>query len=324
MKKRLKDQKWYPYTVALCVAVLFYVILTRIGTVYGAVKSFTGHFTTVLIGGVIAYLMNPLATLYERTVCKRIKKEKLRWILSVVLCLITLLLFLGFLLGTLVPQLVESLKMLVTNMDSYVASLESWTERMGLASILKIDELIGTSGSVLSTVGDYLMDNITRIVDYSAAAGKGVAQWVVALILSVYVLMSKHSLKRGAQLLLKAAIPAERYEKINTFLSHCNGILVHYISYTLLDALIFIIFTVILQFLDAYFIKPKLFGESLGVSGLLILVAVVVCGSMFGVVGILLAIPLAAILQFVYVRELLPLIQQQAAKKQDPPTEKTE
>ena len=86
-----------------------------------------------------------------------------------------------------------------------------------------------------------------------------------------------------------------------------------------LDALIFLIFTVVLQFLDAYFIKPKLFGDSLGVSGLLILVAVIVGSSMFGVVGILLAIPLAAILQFLFVEELLPLIRKRANANQIPP-----
>ncbi len=378
MKRKIKDKKWFPYTVAACVAVLLYVVLTRLGVVLGAVKGFLGHFTTVLIGCVIAYLMNPLAMLYERTVCKRMRREKLRWTVSVVLCLITLLLFTGFLLGTLVPQLAESIVTLAGNMDEYVNSLSAWTEKMGLSGVLNLDELIGTSGSVLNTVGTYLIDNVSRIVNASAQAGKGVAQWVVALILSVYLLLSKRSLKEGTELLLQAALPEQRYQIVSTFFSHCHRILTHYITYTLLDAviigvanmllmvcfgmqytglislvvavtnlvptfgpliggaiggfilllvnplhaLIFIIFTVVLQFLDAYFIKPKLFGDSLGVSGLLILIAVIVCGSMFGVIGILLAIPLAAILQFVYIEELLPLIRKRAESNQAPPPEK--
>ena len=378
MKRRIKDKKWFPYTVAACVAVLLYVVLTRLGVVLGAVKGFLGHFTTVLIGCVIAYLMNPLAMLYERTVWKRMRREKLRWTVSVVLCLITLLLFTGFLLGTLVPQLAESIVTLAGNMDEYVNSLSAWTEKMGLSGVLNLDELIGTSGSVLNTVGTYLIDNVSRIVNASAQAGKGVAQWVVALILSVYLLLSKRSLKEGTELLLQAALPEQRYQIVSTFFSHCHRILTHYITYTLLDAviigvanmllmvcfgmqytglislvvavtnlvptfgpliggaiggfilllvnplhaLIFIIFTVVLQFLDAYFIKPKLFGDSLGVSGLLILIAVIVCGSMFGVIGILLAIPLAAILQFVYIDELLPLVRKRAESNQTPPPEK--
>ena len=74
-------------------------------------------------------------------------------------------------------------------------------------------------------------------------------------------------------------------------------------------ALAFIAFTAVLQFMDGYVIKPKLFGDSLGVSGLLILTAVIVCGNMFGIIGILLAIPLAAILDFVYKDYLLPALE---------------
>ncbi|MBQ8946641.1 MAG: AI-2E family transporter [Lachnospiraceae bacterium] len=60
-------------------------------------------------------------------------------------------------------------------------------------------------------------------------------------------------------------------------------------------ALIFLIFTVILQTIDGYIIKPRLFGDSLGVSPLLILIMIILGGRVFGVVGILLAIPTAAI-----------------------------
>ena len=40
----------------------------------------------------------------------------------------------------------------------------------------------------------------------------------------------------------------------------------------------------------------KLFGNSLGVSGLLILVASIVFGNLFGIIGVVLAIPVATIL----------------------------
>ena len=67
-----------------------------------------------------------------------------------------------------------------------------------------------------------------------------------------------------------------------------------------LHALMFIVFCVLLQFVDGYILKPKLFSGSLGVSGLLILVAGIVLGEIFGVLGMLLSIPAAAILSFIY------------------------
>ena len=81
-------------------------------------------------------------------------------------------------------------------------------------------------------------------------------------------------------------------------------------------ALMFIVFTCVLQFVDAYILKPKLFSNSLGVSGLLILIMSIVLGNLAGVVGILLAIPTAAVLSFVYNDYYLPRKEQSIKNKQ--------
>ncbi|MBQ7147317.1 MAG: AI-2E family transporter [Pseudobutyrivibrio sp.] len=55
--------------------------------------------------------------------------------------------------------------------------------------------------------------------------------------------------------------------------------------------------------------KPKLFGDSLGVSGLWILIGIVAGGKMFGVIGILLAIPTIAIIDMLYHDFFLPFME---------------
>lgn len=67
-----------------------------------------------------------------------------------------------------------------------------------------------------------------------------------------------------------------------------------------IQALWFIIFTIVLQTIDGYILKPRLFGESLGIPGVWILVSIVIGSRLFGVAGILLAIPFAAIVDFIY------------------------
>ena len=52
-------------------------------------------------------------------------------------------------------------------------------------------------------------------------------------------------------------------------------------------------------------IKPRLFGNTLGVAGIWILICIIVGGKAFGVIGILLAIPFAAISDFVYRESIL-------------------
>ncbi len=78
-------------------------------------------------------------------------------------------------------------------------------------------------------------------------------------------------------------------------------------------ALIFIIFSLVLQTCDAYVIKPRLFGTSLGVSGLWIMVGVIAGGNMFGMVGILLAVPAVAILDFIYQTAIIPRLEKKSA-----------
>ena len=73
-----------------------------------------------------------------------------------------------------------------------------------------------------------------------------------------------------------------------------------------LDALVFIIFTLILQTIDGYVLKPKLFGDSLGVSSVMILVFIILGGRMFGILGVIFSIPFAAIVDFIYEDYILP------------------
>ena len=80
--------------------------------------------------------------------------------------------------------------------------------------------------------------------------------------------------------------------------------------------ILYIVVNTVLQTCDGYIIKPKLFGNSLGVSGILILLAIVTLGNAFGIGGVLLALPVAAICDFSYREGVLPYLQARKAKKQ--------
>ena len=61
-----------------------------------------------------------------------------------------------------------------------------------------------------------------------------------------------------------------------------------------MKALIFIIFLVILQQIEGNFIYPKVVGSSIGLPGIWVLAAVAVGGSLFGITGMLLGVPIVA------------------------------
>ncbi len=58
----------------------------------------------------------------------------------------------------------------------------------------------------------------------------------------------------------------------------------------------FIIFTLVLQQIDGNVLKPILFGDSTGLSGFWVMVAIVVAGEMFGILGMVLGVPVVAFL----------------------------
>ncbi|MBR6149446.1 MAG: AI-2E family transporter [Lachnospiraceae bacterium] len=365
----LKNKKWYNGVVIACSAVVLYVLLTNIVSVWNVIVHILGYFAPLILGCVLAYLVNPLAKWFEARIFKKVKKENIRWSVSVVIAFVTVILFLTFLLGTVIPQLVDSIKTFSGNFDGYVAAFQDLIDRWQLSKYVDVKKLMSSSENMWKTIVVYISDNIDNIVETSADVGKTLVNWVLGLVLSIYLLMAKTSVRQGVARFLKAVFSKKRYTSIKTFIVRCDDILSHYIVYSLIEgiligvinaifmsvmgmqyvgmisvviavtnliptfgpiiggligafilllvnplhALIFIIFTLVLQTLDGYVIKPKLFGNSLGVSGLLILIAIIVGGKMFGVVGILLAIPFAAIIDFVYKDYLLSAME----KKKD-------
>lgn len=71
----------------------------------------------------------------------------------------------------------------------------------------------------------------------------------------------------------------------------------------------YILITIVLQSLDSVVIKPKLFGDALDVPGVMIFIAIIVFGKMFGVPGMLLAIPIAAIIVYIYNEIFIPWLE---------------
>ena len=62
------------------------------------------------------------------------------------------------------------------------------------------------------------------------------------------------------------------------------------------DTLIFLIFILILQQIDGNIIGPKILGESVGLSKLGVMIAILLGGKMFGIIGMILAVPVMAVI----------------------------
>ena len=344
--KSIKEKAWYPYAVAACIAVVLFVFLSNFQTIWGAVKTFFGFFRIVILGCIIAFIVNPLSKLLARTVFKKVKKDKGRLAMSNLVAFIIVILFIVFSLVIVIPQLIDSVQKFLENLPVYRDTIMGWLdnagitlESLGLVSDEAEEVAKLEASSLLGNIGQYA----GTIMSTTMNVGKVVFNFAVAFMMSMYILGAKESLKKGCGRLLKAIFGESKYGGVCTFLQKSNAVFNSYIVYNLIDsliigtlnaifmlilgmdymglisfivvlvrplhALIFLGFTVILQLFDGYVLKPKLFGDSLGVSGLWILVGVIVGGKMFGVVGILLSIPVVALIDFLYSNYLLPALE---------------
>ena len=72
-----------------------------------------------------------------------------------------------------------------------------------------------------------------------------------------------------------------------------------------IKALIFIVFLIILQQIESNVIYPKVVGNSVGLPGMWVLVAVVVGGSFAGILGLLLGLPTASVLYTIFKEDVM-------------------
>ncbi|MBP5162549.1 MAG: AI-2E family transporter, partial [Spirochaetales bacterium] len=117
--KSIKEKAWYPYAVAACIAVILFVFLSNFQSIWGAIKTFIGFFRIVILGCIIAFIVNPLSKLLARTVFKKVKKDKGRLALSNLVAFIIVILFIVFSLVIVIPQLVDSVQRFLENLPVY-------------------------------------------------------------------------------------------------------------------------------------------------------------------------------------------------------------
>lgn len=357
-------KKWGKLTVGICSGVLLYVFLTHLDVLFTGIGSFFSFLSPVIAGLVLAYVVNPLAEFIRRRIFKNNQKLSTWW-LCVAISLILIIVLLVILLVALIPQIVNSIGVLISNLDGYAGSINgalsqltdfaakhnidiSQLTELGQNAIEKtIASITNSSGDVFSTV---------------TGIGSKIMNGVIAFIISIYFLCDKERLLRGASHFFSLLLSENHYRETASFWGRCNRILIRYIIFDIIDgiiiglsnavfmtvarmpyvalisavvgitnlaptfgpivgaviggfilvlvhpmqALAFLIFTIILQTIDGYVLKPRLFGGTLGIPGIWILICIIVLGRMTGVIGILLAIPVAAISDFVYHDYLLP------------------
>ena len=208
--RKYKDKPWYPMAVAGAICVTLYVLLTNLRPVIRSVLHFIDFFRPVIIGVVIAYLVNPLSKFYEKLLFRKNGPESKRHAVSNILAFVSFILLLALVLLMLIPQLFGSIMFLADNLDSYLAAARELIDKWGIAGHLGgLEEILNSSGALLKKIVDLLSDNIDRIISGTANAGRSIFSVVIAFFLSFYIIFDKTRIKDGLKRLAASLIPEE-------------------------------------------------------------------------------------------------------------------
>ncbi|MBQ7541930.1 MAG: AI-2E family transporter [Clostridia bacterium] len=376
--KRFKDllsRPWAAYTFAACSAVILYMLLGHLSVLMGWFASLWKLLSPVVIGIIVAYLMNPVSDFFEFRVFKKLKKPGAAHLWAVIMTVVCLILVLIILLAALIPSLAKSVSKLISNWDEYTQKAQELIVRVSAFAAGKninvdLSRLSAAVDNAMTDLVRFLKNNSKTILSTLGTVGSSVSNFAVGILFGVCFLVAENSLVTVLAKVRALLFKKERLDRNNELWRRFNKVFLRYVGCTLLDALIigvgvliftlimgmpyagliavmcaltniiptvgpmignaigvfflildkplnalwFFIFCCVWQSIDGMVIKPRLFKDSLGIPAVWTLVLIILGGKIAGILGILLAIPLAAIFVIFYQEVISPRIDRRIAK----------
>ena len=321
------------------------------GTVIGASMP-------LILGAMIAYVVNILMSFYERNWFPGSKNAALvgsRRVACMVLAYLSVVALVVLIVALIVPQLVSCVQILLSEIPGVMTKIVAFLEGLDfvpedlIAPLLKVDwqsKLL----DILKTLTSGVTNVMGAVISTVSSVFSALVTGLLAVIFSIYVLLEQEDLRRQFGKLLRRYLSPKWQGRFSYVLHTVDDCFHRYIvgqcleaviigvlcalgmgllrlpyatmvgalvGFTALipvagayigagvgafmiltvdpiQAVIFLVFLVILQQLEGNLIYPKVVGSSLGLPGIWVLAAVTVGGGILGIGGMLLGVPLAA------------------------------
>ena len=224
--------------ILVAFGISLYLALSNFRVLSGSIRNFFSVLSPFIAGIAIAYLLNIPVHFFEQKVFKRFRKKRVLSMLSTyVLACLTVV----FLLGMIIPQLINSISALVSNIQSYfnnINQLIGWiSETMGLEQET-IDAVMVSYKELVSQLLLYIRNVFPEIISMSMRIGTGIVSALTALIASIYMLFSKRSLLLQCSRMLYAILPQSHADSVIRVCRLSNSVFSGFISGKLLDSVI--------------------------------------------------------------------------------------
>lgn len=175
-KENKDKRKWYildgrsiSLLLVLLIAILFYVALTHFDVIQTRLSLFMGVVSPFIAGFAIAYLLNTPMCFFERKVYRKLRFKRGLSILTVYLLALALVVIL---LQMILPQVVQSIMDLATNMQYYLNGLERLVQQVTEQFQLEgagIEESLEFIKNLTSKLTETVASSLPQLLDFGMA-----------------------------------------------------------------------------------------------------------------------------------------------------------
>ena len=234
--------------IAACV--LFAFLVFKIDVIWASVKKTTSVLSPVIVGLVIAYLVNPMVRFFDKYVSKLTgyksknpeKAARTADLISVLLGILVFAVIIVGLFWLVIPQLIESITSFVNSLPQKMKDASDW----GKNFLKENDKLQSLYVRGIEYGENWLKNDLSKFLN-SAAGNLASGVWSVVnflknfglgLIFAIYLLFSKDKMINQSKKTLYAFLSDRTVERILSWLSKSHKVFSGFINGKLLDSLI--------------------------------------------------------------------------------------
>lgn len=234
----------------LVLAIACYFLFLRWNGLVASWRTVTGILAPVSFGLIIAYLLDSLVGFFTRLleripVARRASHPRLSAFyraLSITLSEILLVVSISTLLSTILPQLTDSLMTIISNIDLYAANLEAWgrpilEEHPSIAPYV-LEQFDNVEAFLKDFLQNDLLSVVTRVTSGLFEVGTYVYNFILGLIVSIYLLFSKNRLIGHMKKLLYTLTRPDRANDLLSLARYTNRVFKGFLVGKLVDSMI--------------------------------------------------------------------------------------
>lgn len=215
------DKKMKQSMLLIAFGVVLYVGLTNFSYVLLLARNFMRMILPILIGAILAFMLSVPINGFEKLIGKLCQKTKIKMkkktvtMTSFLLTILSILFVLAIVFNTVIPEIVTSVKGIVVLIqhewpkwalqlkayDIDTTEIANWVENLDIQHLFL--GMVNNAGGMLNQIAGTAMSTISTLISF-----------LLAIVVMIYILLSKDELLRQTKKLLYANVKKEHADRV--------------------------------------------------------------------------------------------------------------